>query len=256
MSLEGNVSGKLLKGRINSVDTLVLSAYAIAVKNGFEGTEEEWLASLKGEKGDKGDPGAFEEGELDLDNNRIINVADPISDGDAVNLRYANSNYKPIGWTPTAADVGARPDTWLPSTAEVGASPGVESAEYPGCYYRTVGGETEWVNPPMVEGEEYRTTERIYGVPIYKKYITFTTSEKVGGADTVATLSIPHNTSIFNRIIGCRAFYSNFIIPKVIGESGTIGIEQYTTSNIKLTVRNCSIPADAKIFIEIEYTKS
>jgi hypothetical protein len=46
------------------------SAYEVAVKNGFEGTETEWLASLKGEqgeqgeqgekgdKGDKGDPGA------------------------------------------------------------------------------------------------------------------------------------------------------------------------------------------------------
>ncbi|WP_407444473.1 hypothetical protein [Fibrobacter sp.] len=34
------------------------SAYQIAVDNGFEGTEEEWLASLKGEKGDDGDDGA------------------------------------------------------------------------------------------------------------------------------------------------------------------------------------------------------
>ena len=31
-----------------------LSAYAIAVEHGFEGTEEDWLASLKGEKGDQG----------------------------------------------------------------------------------------------------------------------------------------------------------------------------------------------------------
>lgn len=30
------------------------SAYEIAVENGFEGTEEQWLASLKGEKGDDG----------------------------------------------------------------------------------------------------------------------------------------------------------------------------------------------------------
>ena len=34
-----------------------LSAYDIAVKHGFIGTEEEWLDSLKGDKGDKGDPG-------------------------------------------------------------------------------------------------------------------------------------------------------------------------------------------------------
>ncbi|GIN93322.1 hypothetical protein J22TS1_43730 [Siminovitchia terrae] len=34
------------------------SAYEIAVKNGFEGTEQEWLASLKGPKGDPGAKGA------------------------------------------------------------------------------------------------------------------------------------------------------------------------------------------------------
>ena len=32
------------------------SAYEIAVANGYVGTEEQWLESLKGEKGDKGDP--------------------------------------------------------------------------------------------------------------------------------------------------------------------------------------------------------
>lgn len=30
------------------------SAYQIAVRNGFVGTQAEWLASLKGEKGDPG----------------------------------------------------------------------------------------------------------------------------------------------------------------------------------------------------------
>jgi len=35
-----------------------ISAYGTALQHGFRGTEEEWLASLKGEKGDKGDDGA------------------------------------------------------------------------------------------------------------------------------------------------------------------------------------------------------
>lgn len=34
------------------------SAYELAVKNGYTGTEKEWLAYLKGDKGDKGDTGA------------------------------------------------------------------------------------------------------------------------------------------------------------------------------------------------------
>ncbi len=34
-----------------------LSAYSIAVRHGYSGTEAEWLASLKGDKGEKGDKG-------------------------------------------------------------------------------------------------------------------------------------------------------------------------------------------------------
>lgn len=33
------------------------SAYEIAVDNGFEGTEEDWLESLKGDKGEQGEQG-------------------------------------------------------------------------------------------------------------------------------------------------------------------------------------------------------
>ena len=38
-----------------------LSAYAIAVKYGFTGTEEQWLASLVGPKGDKGEAFTYED---------------------------------------------------------------------------------------------------------------------------------------------------------------------------------------------------
>ena len=49
MSLKGNAGAQqILRGKINRLETLCLSAYAIAVKNGFIGTEKEWLESLKG----------------------------------------------------------------------------------------------------------------------------------------------------------------------------------------------------------------
>lgn len=47
-SLSGSLAVSMLQGK---------SAYEVAVANGFEGTEEEWLASLKGEKGDQGQQG-------------------------------------------------------------------------------------------------------------------------------------------------------------------------------------------------------
>ncbi len=37
------------------------SAYQVAVENGFEGDESDWLASLKGEKGDKGDAFTYDD---------------------------------------------------------------------------------------------------------------------------------------------------------------------------------------------------
>ena len=40
-----------------TVDLGAVTAYAIAVKNGYRGTEANWIASLKGAKGDKGDKG-------------------------------------------------------------------------------------------------------------------------------------------------------------------------------------------------------
>ena len=41
-----------LTGKISECVVYHTDAYRIAVEHGFEGTVEEWLASLKGEKGD------------------------------------------------------------------------------------------------------------------------------------------------------------------------------------------------------------
>ena len=57
MAVTGSVKGgNVLRGEINRLYELRgYSAYDIAVIEGFEGTVEEWLASLKGDKGDPGE---------------------------------------------------------------------------------------------------------------------------------------------------------------------------------------------------------
>lgn len=47
----------------------------------------------------------------------------------------------------------------------------IESAEYPGCYYRVVNGSTEWLNPPTEPGIEYRLTDRFEGKPVYQMLV-------------------------------------------------------------------------------------
>jgi hypothetical protein len=51
--------------------------------------------------------------------------------------------------------------------------PGIESTVYPGCYYRYVDGELEWINPPLSLGVEYKTTEFYNGKPVFTKVINF-----------------------------------------------------------------------------------
>lgn len=89
------------------------------------------------------------------------------------NVTAEQVGARPDTWMPTASDVGARSNNWLPTPTEIGVAPAQESTSYPGCFYRTVNGEAEWINPPMVAGEEYRTTERWNGKPVYIALLNF-----------------------------------------------------------------------------------
>ena len=48
----------------------------------------------------------------------------------------------------------------------------IKSNEHPGCFYRIIDGETEWLNPPMIKNVEYRTTKRYKGLAVYEKVDT------------------------------------------------------------------------------------
>ena len=46
-----------------------------------------------------------------------------------------------------------------------------EHPDHPGCYYRIVNGASEWINPPMIPGVQYRTAERYEGKSVFRKLV-------------------------------------------------------------------------------------
>ena len=120
--------------------TYYITAYGMAVMCGYQGTIQQWLASLKGEPGISPTVNVIEipgghrvtvtgaEGDAVFD---VMNGAGAVSSvngvlpmaGGNVVLTAADVGARPNTWVPTAADVGARPNTWTPTAADVGARP-------------------------------------------------------------------------------------------------------------------------------------
>lgn len=69
----------------------------------------------------------------------------------------------------------------------------MEDTNSPDCYYQYTNGIVEWANPPLLDGVEYRTTERFNGEPVYVKMIDFgtlpsSTSKTLSSGSTIANL--------------------------------------------------------------------
>lgn len=90
------------------------SAYEVAVDNGFEGTESEWLESLKGKDGDKGDPFTYddfteeqlddlkgkdgEDGDNGNDGTDGVSVVDATSDGTNITFELSDGSTIDVPW--------------------------------------------------------------------------------------------------------------------------------------------------------------
>lgn len=127
---------------------------------------------------------------------------------------------------------------------------GVESPSFPGCYYRVVNGETEWLNPPMEIGEEYRTAERYMGRAVYNALID---------------CGVPHN----GATVDFPFSYTNMV--KSSGVLGNSVVLPYTTTGnitedwqgIGLSIQNGTITINCgggregygNVYCQIWYTK-
>ncbi len=73
------------------------SAYDIAVKNGFRGTEEEWLLSLRGNPGDKGDTGAIGSTGLGIKSTEVApngHLIITLTDGTVIDAGYVRGDLE------------------------------------------------------------------------------------------------------------------------------------------------------------------
>ena len=138
------------------------SAYQIAVDNGFVGTPEEWLASLKGPKGDKGDDGksayqaavdgGYQGTEADFNAEladieaaaRAARAAADDAEAAKTGAESAASHYPKIengNWWVYSAATGAYVDTGISAEGTQGidgVSPAVTFAEITGGHTMTV----------------------------------------------------------------------------------------------------------------------
>lgn len=133
-------------------------------------------------------------------------------------------------------------------------APATESEEFPGCYYRTVGGETEWINPPMKANAEYRTTERFLGTPVYTKLIAMTFSGGNTGvrvwtqtADISGAASLWVESMRYAAVAGLLedAFGAGYPVTYALGtESISVTCNLENSDLLKLTV-----------YTQVKYTK-
>ena len=68
-------------------------------------------------------------------------------------------------------------------------------------------GEWEWVNPPMITGNEYRTTERRHGKVIYTKTMD------TGNLPNATSMVVPHYCSVIQMIRCCGTTNLGTTIP-------------------------------------------
>lgn len=115
----------------------------------------------------------------------------------------------------------------------------------------------EWVNPPMLSGEEYRTIERRFGIPVYTRMIT---------AD-FNTPGVIRKTEIQNvgakRLVGFSSSVDNWSIPTttyggVTNDDGFIDCSARVNNDGSLCVYTVTKTRDLtskQAVIQIWYTK-
>lgn len=226
-----------------------LSAYALAVKHGYTGTEEEWLSELvgpQGPKGEKGDTGP--EGKQGLQGPQG-EKGDKGDQGDTgpqgpqglQGEKGDTGERGPVGPAGGVNSFNGRTGAVTPQSGDyppalIGAFPAIEDTNNPGCYYQMVDGVQEWINPPMEAGIEYRTIERYNGSVVYARLSEIT---GFGTPGTVTEVDIDVGDPLSN-LVAYSAQISGWGLPTLMFGGG-VGAPLVQNGNIQVEVRASTI---------------
>lgn len=94
-------------------------------------------------------------------------------------------------------------------------------------------GEWEWINPPMVIGVEYRTTERYNGKPVYVKAIATGAMPSASGLSNRVKIDTGILTSKVDAIVRWGGTVTNggtvFTLPTALGVNQVVELSGFTT---------------------------
>lgn len=135
----------------------------------------------------------------------------------------------------------------------------VTESNYPNCYYRMVDGEAEWINPPRIPGEEYRTNERYLGVKvIYRKIFAFNGYDVMTGmADGEYSLGNLLRGPIKCTAIKYNAWTDSFILPYDVANSKEYRYVTMRNDGMFIYKQSQSVedPTVDDLYVEVWYYK-
>lgn len=135
----------------------------------------------------------------------------------------------------------------------------LESGQYPGCFYRIINGNTEWINPPSMPGFEYMTTERWNGSVVYQRTI-------YAAALPNKTVMSIHVNAYFDEIISITGFAidsdnnMHYQFPIILSGLVPVAVISFAEGDggngSDITINTNDDLSTFKAYITVKYTKS
>jgi hypothetical protein len=116
----------------------------------------------------------------------------------------------------------------------------------------------DWVTPPMIEGTEYRTSERSKGKVVYAKRISYTTTAEIGSATGSSDINIPHDIEGFKNLVRINCTNGEDVVytmPYITSGGGIATIKCVDVTNITLRFYKATISART-FYFDLYYTKN